>query len=241
MENRPLIAPSPLGCVLSTALEDTLHLCLHCSVSWLHLDIMDGQFVPASGLPREFLKDLRGAFAKWGTRPPRMDVHLMVQSPAELIPFFAAAAADRITIHWECGQNPLEILRIVKSFSIPFGLAINPSTPLNHCEEILKHIDLLLCMGVMPGFCGQKIISSVLKKICFAAKFRAANSLNFSIGIDGGICEEIIPTVVRAGADFLISGSAIFQSPNPARAFHTFATLAQTNGSFCNKNSFIVQ
>ena len=171
----------------------------------IHVDVMDGHFVPNLTIGPPVIKSL-----KKHTKLP-FDVHLMIDPVHKYIKDYSDAGADIITFHPEATENILETINLIKSFNKKVGISLNPDTEINVTEEHLDKIDLILIMSVYPGFGGQKFISEVLKKIKDLDKIRKEKKLNFKIEIDGGINFETSKIAVDAGVDILVSGTTIFK------------------------------
>jgi ribulose-phosphate 3-epimerase len=173
---------------------------------WIHVDIMDGHFVPNITIGSGPVKWLRKI-----TRLP-FDVHLMISNPERYIDSFAEAGSDIITIHVETAGNLHRTIAQIKERGVKAGVSLNPATPLAQVEPILRDVDLLLVMSVNPGFGGQKFIEGVLPKIGRAREMVNAVSPDVIIEVDGGITLDNIRLVAEAGADVIVSGAAIFGS-----------------------------
>jgi ribulose-phosphate 3-epimerase len=171
---------------------------------YIHIDVMDGQFVPNITIGPLVIAAIRPY-----TRLP-FDVHLMIESPEKYIAEFANAGADIITVHQEICPHLHRIVELIKGFNKKAGVALNPATPLGTLEEILPYLDLVLAMTVNPGFGGQSFIETMLEKIAALRKIIDARGLNIELEVDGGIHAETAPRVVAAGARVLVAGAAIF-------------------------------
>ena len=174
----------------------------------IHVDVMDGHFVPNLTIGPPVIKSLR----KYTKLP--FDVHLMINPVHKYIKDYSDAGADIITFHPEATENILETINLIKSFNKKVGISLNPDTKITATEEHLDKIDLILIMSVYPGFGGQKFISDVLKKIKDLDKIRKEKKLNFKIEIDGGINFETSKIAVNAGVDILVSGTTVFKENN---------------------------
>ncbi len=175
-------------------------------VHFLHMDIMDGKNVPSISFGMPVLSAIRKHTKLL------FDVHMMVDEPDRFIDDMVIAGADMITVHQECILHLDRTIAHIHSKDIQAGVALNPATPLSTLEEILPELDYVLLMTVNPGFGGQKYISYCTEKIKKLAKIRAERNLHFQIEVDGGINRETLATVLDAGADMIVAGSAIFGS-----------------------------
>ena len=179
----------------------------------IHLDVMDGVFVPNISFGMKMVKDVR----KITSLP--LDCHLMIVNPEKYIKSFAEAGADYITVHYEAvGEKAEEILNAIKALGVKAGLAINPDTPIERAERLLPLCDLFLVMSVFPGFGGQKFIAEVLVKCKRARELAAENGYKYEIEIDGGINEETAKFAAESGCDILVAGSAVFSAKDRKKA-----------------------
>jgi len=185
----------------------------------IHVDVMDGHFVPNITFGPLVVKALR----KLTDKP--LDVHLMIENPEKYINAFAEAGADIITIHAEACDNVEELVRMIKDTGCKVGVSIKPKTEIEVIEHILDKVDLILVMTVEPGFGGQKLIESVLPKITKLKEIIKSKNLNVEIEVDGGINKETCSKVVEAGADILVAGSAIFKNDDHAKALKEIKSI----------------
>jgi ribulose-phosphate 3-epimerase len=175
----------------------------------LHVDIMDGHFVPNITIGPPVVASLRKALPE-----ATFDCHLMIERPDELIPAFAEAGATWISVHQEACVHLDRTLHLIESHGCKPAVVINPATPVETLEEVLDIVHHVLVMSVNPGFGGQRFIRGSLRKIEALAKMRALRGLNFRIEVDGGVAPDTIADVVRAGAEILVAGSAVFGDGN---------------------------
>jgi ribulose-phosphate 3-epimerase len=177
--------------------------------SVIHVDVMDGHFVPNITLGPPVVKSLRKA-----TKLP-LDCHLMIENPDAMIPEFVEAGADWISVHQEACVHLDRTLNLIRSHDVQAGVVINPATPVETLTEVLSIVDYVLVMSVNPGFGGQKFIPGSLAKLRKLADLRSKRGLNYRLEVDGGIALDTIADVVRAGAEILVAGNAVFGSGDP--------------------------
>jgi ribulose-phosphate 3-epimerase len=190
----------------------------------LHVDVMDGHFVPNITIGPPVVKSIK----KVAKIP--LDVHLMITDPDRYIPEFAAAGASILTVHAEATPHLDRTLNFIRSHNVLAGLSINPATPLSTIEHALDLADLLLIMSVNPGFGGQKYIPYVTEKIGRAREIIDKRKLACVIEVDGGIDIPNMTEVIKAGAQVLVAGSAIFNAPDPARKLKEMLAIASRVG-----------
>jgi len=199
----PLLAPSLLSADFSR-LNDAITLIEKNNGSVVHIDVMDGTFVPEITYGQPVVRSIR----KLTDLP--FDVHLMVEHPENQIESFAKAGADWITFHYEAGVHAHRMIQHIHELGKKAGVAIVPSTPVSVLSEILKVADIILVMTVNPGWGGQVIIPSCVDKVKELKRIREENNYNYLISVDGGVNPETVSSVVDAGADVVVSGSSFF-------------------------------
>jgi ribulose-phosphate 3-epimerase len=179
--------------------------------SLIHVDIMDGHFVPNLTIGPPVVKSLRKI-----TKLP-LDCHLMIENPDEFIPVFAEAGIDWMSVHQEACRHLNRTLHLIKSHDCLAGVVINPATPVETLSEVLDIVDYVLVMSVNPGFGAQKFIPSTLHKMRQLSEIRLRRGLHFRIEVDGGVGLDTVTDVVRAGAEILVAGNAVFGNGDPKK------------------------
>jgi ribulose-phosphate 3-epimerase len=202
-----IIAPSILSADFS-ALGEEIAAVEAAGADWIHIDVMDGHFVPNITMGPGVVKSLR----KMTVLP--FDVHLMIESPEQYIQPFAEAGSDRITVHMEALIHLHRTVSQIKELGLKAGVSLNPATPLSFVESILTDIDLLLIMTVNPGFGGQQFIKTMLPKIRQARELIDRFAPAVLLEVDGGVTLTNMPAILKAGADVFVAGASIFGSGN---------------------------
>ena len=202
------LAPSILSADFAR-LAEQVHAAAAGGATLLHVDVMDGHFVPNLTIGPPVVASLNKA-----TELP-LDVHLMIENPDLFIPAFIEAGADWISVHQEVAVHLNRTLDLIRKQGALAGVVINPATPVHTLEEVLDMVDFVLIMSVNPGFGGQKFIPGALEKIRKLAALRESRRLKFRIEVDGGIALETIAAVVQAGAEVLVAGNAVFGKGDP--------------------------
>ena len=207
----PLIAPSILSADFGRLAEE-VHAVDQAGADWIHVDVMDGHFVPPITIGPLIVEAVRKA-----TDLP-LDVHLMVEEPGHLIPEFVKAGANRITVHVEACRDVAGTLDLIRKAGAIPGLSLNPPTDLQRVLPYVKTAELLLVMTVDPGWGGQPIVDGAMEKIAAAKKLRDQLGARFLIEVDGGIKHHNAAQAAQEGADVLVAGSAVFEAEDYARA-----------------------
>ena len=203
------IAPSILSADFSR-LRDEIQAVESAGADWLHIDVMDGHFVPNITIGPVVVESIRKV-----TRLP-LDVHLMIADPDKFAPEFIKAGADWVSIHPDTCKDPVESLKKIRDLGAKASIAVNPDVALEKIEACLSHLDMILMMTVFPGFGGQAFIENVLPKIEKVKKIVVERKLPILIEADGGIKADNIHRVVQAGAEVIVSGSGVFKTPSYA-------------------------
>jgi ribulose-phosphate 3-epimerase len=187
----------------------------------LHVDVMDGHFVPNLTIGPPVVASLRKATNL------ALDVHLMIEDPDLFAPIFIEAGADHVLVHQEACRNLDRTLHLIRNHGAKPGVAINPATPVSTLDEVLDLVDSVLVMSVNPGFGGQVFIPNSLKKVRELAARRKERGLHFAIEIDGGLTLKNVSDAVAAGVDWVVAGTSIFHTVNPRAAFEEMRQLAR--------------
>ena len=217
-----ILSPSLLSADFSR-LADELAALEAAGISWLHLDIMDGAFVPNITFGQPVIKSLRKRSSKLF-----FDVHLMIEEPARYLESFRDAGADMLVIHAEADRHPQRTLSEIRRLGMKAGLAFNPGTDIASLRWLAPDLDMVLVMSVNPGFSGQKFIPQSFDKIrATRAMLNAAGAGDVLIQVDGGIGEVTAPIVAAAGADVLVCGNAVFAAEDPAAALAAVQAAAE--------------
>ncbi len=209
------IAPSILSANF-TRLEEEIGAVEAAGADYIHVDVMDGHFVPNLTIGPLVVKAVRKV-----TGLP-LDVHLMIENPSEFVPEFVQAGSDILTVHAEACTHLHRAVQQIKDLGIKAGVALNPHLPLDVLEYVLENLDQVVVMSVNPGFGGQSFIRGVIPKIARLKEMIQAKGLNVAIEVDGGIKVENAGEVVQAGAEILVAGSAIFGTKNYRETIRLF-------------------
>lgn len=192
--------------------EQELKLSEQAGIDWLHIDVMDGQFVPNITIGPMFL-----TFCKKATNLP-LDVHLMINHPENHIEAFAKAGADSLSIHIENNPHVLRTVQNIKELGCKAGIVLNPGTPAEAITELLPFVDMVLVMSVNPGFSGQNFLPEMLPKIRKIRKYLDLSKHKILLQVDGGINKDTVSSVIEAGADVIVAATAIYKYPEGIKA-----------------------
>ena len=219
MHPRTEIAPSILAADFA-CLGDAIRTVESAGVRMIHVDVMDGHFVPNISIGVPVVASLRKA-----TRL-LLDVHLMIENPERYVEAFAQAGADTLLIHQESTPNLDRALAMAREHGCNAGVVINPATPVSSLSEVLAQVSQVLVMSVNPGYGGQRFIPNSLEKVTQLRVLRDRHNYNYRIEVDGGVVAENTADLVRAGADILVAGTSVFHTPNPAEAVRKLQQIA---------------
>ncbi len=190
-------------------------------IQMLHVDIMDGHFVPNFTMGPPITESLRRL------TNVKLDHHLMIEDPDTYAPIFIAAGADCVSVHYEVCRNLDRTIHMIQDHGAKAGVVINPATVTGLLEDVLDIVDYVLVMSVNPGYGGQKFLPNSLKKVRQLARIRSERGLDFAIEIDGGVGMENIAEVAKAGVDWVVAGSSVFRAKDPAQAVRDMHRTAQ--------------
>ncbi|MBS7045938.1 MAG: ribulose-phosphate 3-epimerase [Eubacterium sp.] len=199
-----ILSPSILSADF-TKLGEEIETIDNAGAEYIHVDVMDGMFVPSISYGMPVIKSIRKSTGKV------FDVHLMISEPIRYIADFAASGADMITVHVEACSDVVATIEKIREYKLKIGITLNPDTPVSAIKPYLNRVDMVLIMSVNPGFGGQKFITSSVDKIKEVKRLRDELNLSYDIEVDGGINIDNLATVLEAGANVIVAGSAIFR------------------------------
>jgi len=208
---KKLISPSFLSANFLN-LEADIKMINNSEADWIHLDVMDGVFVPNISFGFPIITHIKKAAKK------PLDVHIMIDNPDDFIEEFAKAGADILTVHFEACSHLHRTIQKIKREGMKAGVALNPHTPVSFLQDIIKNVDMVLIMSVNPGFGGQKFIQNSYKKVTEAKKMIDSSNSSALIQVDGGVNIQNSKLLFDAGADVLVAGSSVFKSEKPTQS-----------------------
>lgn len=232
MSRRIRIAPSILSADFAR-LADEIAMCEEAGADWIHVDVMDGVFVPNLTFGAKVIDTVR----RLTTLP--LDVHLMVVEPEKYFESFVDAGASILTIHTEVSPHLHRQIARIRELGCGAGAVINPATPLSAVSEVVADLDLLLIMSVNPGFGGQRFIPSALDRLRRARLLLTEAGSEAVLEVDGGVNDETIAACVRAGADTFVAGNAIFAAADPAAELRRLRAIAEEAASFAEASASV--
>ena len=217
-----IVSPSVLAADFSK-LGEELQKIQKAGAVYAHLDVMDGMFVPNISFGAPMISSIRKA------SDLIFDVHLMIVEPQRYVDDFIKAGADILTIHYESCENPLEVVKYIKSKECKVGLSIKPATPAEAIYDMLPELDMLLVMTVEPGFGGQKMMPDMLEKVRKIRKYANEHGINIDIEVDGGLTADNVGLATAAGANVIVAGSAVYNAKSPKEIIAKMKEEAEKN------------
>jgi ribulose-phosphate 3-epimerase len=219
--DRVLIAPSILSADF-TRLAEAIQVAENGGADWVHVDVMDGHYVPNLTIGPPVVKALKKVTAL------PLDVHLMIENTDETLQWYLDAGADSLTVHWESTRHVHRAIQGIHAAGAKAGVSVNPGTPVEFLRDVLAELDLVLIMSVNPGFGGQAFIPRTAEKVAQVAELCEAEGTELVIQVDGGINVETAPLVSAMGARCLVAGNAVFGEPDPGAAIAAIRAAAES-------------